>query len=356
MTAITSGSDPKNKIRQIITGNRSGNIDFTEFTTVSAGVGGTEVEVSSALSASFDILSTSDAEYIYKSYGVAYFGDFKIAFQLQMNSIGSDDTYPDMLYMSALSNAIESWGDNNTASETQVGALLQQDSTSKRLCAVESNGGVITRGSGIVVTGDYYYCTLERDDTTLTLKAYTDSARSVLVGTDVVTCLATTFRYLYILQAPKNAGGAETIDGWIHKIEMLGTLTTSITKDDDATEASLIVCYETDQMKVNELFSTYDGVVFLSGPEAGYSRYVQDVPAKASYDVGIVITTADKSGITGTIMIHKIQKTLEALIEAAAQLTDGVTVHISGRTRVTSSREGGVTLYTTSYTIKYNTT
>jgi hypothetical protein len=349
--AITSGSDPKNKVRQILAGEASGTLDFTGFV---------EVDISSDITVGANVLtfvipSDDSNTYVYKDYTAGYFGDINIAFEFEESNSDVADLRPHKAFFCTLSNAIQDWYDDLT--ETQIAAVWQRDSTSNRLCAAESNGGAETIGSGVVVSlGTPYYCTLKRVGTTLTLSVYSDAARETLVGTDVISCLATTFRYLYALQAPDYAAGGSTGDGYLRNMEILHTLQTTVTKDDDVTPASFIICYENDKLSVEEYFTTYDGVVFVSGPQVAYSRYIQDVPAKANYNVIVAITTVDKTGITGSILNWKIQKTMENLIEAAAQMANGTTVTIVGRTRASSFRSGGVTLYTQVYTIDYATT
>lgn len=350
--SVTSASDPKNRIRAILIGDLSASISLDDFTEVDPGA--PAALSTSGKTATFQLLSQTDGLYLYKDYGAGYFGDFEFDIEFEETGSGADDTYPYRVFCCSLANALEDWNDNNGASETQVGIVYYRNTTSRYFATAESHGGSTSLSSLIAVSAlTRYYLKLVRSSTTLTLYVYSNAERTTLVGSASVSCQNTTFRYLFAVQAPHNAGGTASAIGYVENLTVLGDLTTSITKDDDSTTASLIVMYETDDIPLDELFSTYDAAVLVSGPESLYSRHLQDVPVQADYDVVVAVVTLDKSGITGTIMQWKIQRTIENLVEAAAQLPDGIEVSVAGKSRTTIRRAAGKSLYTTVYAVRY---
>lgn len=127
----------------------------------------------------------------------------------------------------------------------------------------------------------------------------------------------------------------------------------TINKDDDATVATSIVMYETDEIPLSELFASYDVVVTVAGPESVYARFLQDVPVQADYDVVLAVSTIDKAGITGSIMQWKTQRSIETLIEAGARPGSGVEIIISGKSRLSSRQVAGKTLWAIVYAVRY---
>lgn len=132
---------------------------------------------------------------VYKDFTAAYFGNFE---HLVKNTI---TVVPDAICACwGLANRIdkgchELWDDGEDC------LLLEYIGTTLYLV----NGSTSSNDSMTVAATTYYH-TIERRGTTLTCKVYSDSGRTTLLDTLVVTCDTTTFRYCFPTLSPHIAG------------------------------------------------------------------------------------------------------------------------------------------------------
>ena len=129
----------------------------------------------------------------------------------------------------------------------------------------------------------------------------------------------------------------------------------TFTKDDDATPAVLLFMYSDSEEFLEDLFDDYDVVFTLGPPVMIERRFIGDVPVHEQYEVPVTVASIDKTGVTGAFMQWKADVQIRAKIEASVHPGSGVVITVVGAPRSDNRRLGGVTLWQSIYTIRYET-
>lgn len=100
---------------------------------------------------------------------------------------------------------------------------------------------------------------------------------------------------------------------------ILSTIASTI--DDGVTVADIVVMYEGGPETLKYLFEVtdYDVVITVDDPTTRNIRFIQNVPEHHPDIHKVTATCIDKTGVTATLMMHKIQTEVRFAIEAAAQ-------------------------------------
>ena len=169
------------------------------------------------LSLTFDSVRQDAVSYVYYDFGLNYFGNFKIEFEVEVSA--STPTVPDGVHI-GLSNTIGTVNDWVVANN---GIMVD---------TYFSGGNAITRvmdldtfsfdpygwASGSFVK---HYFRLYRVGTTLTCEIYSNSARTTLVDTLSITTDTDAYRYMYAMASSDAGDAPATITGINEKFEVL---------------------------------------------------------------------------------------------------------------------------------------
>lgn len=167
-------------------------VDFSTFTEVDAG----NVLTPSAAKIVGDAVPCNGAAYAYKDYTADYFNKIDVAFRVKATDFAGASVY---VITAAFANAV---GDIYPTAGYKVMVYIQNATGNVYLLVGLFNGGsdVATDTMSISLNTDYYL-RVERaaGATTLTVKVYSDAARTVLIDTLSISNanLNTKFRYLY---------------------------------------------------------------------------------------------------------------------------------------------------------------
>ena len=191
-------------------------IDFTEFTVVDQNSDFTITQHKIDV----DTMRRDAVSYIYKDYGVDAIDNFELQFEAEVTVSG---LYGNMTF-ACISNTIgtrqdqinandgitiQTYGDGGDTDKTEV--QIQDDNL--------SNSDLYNPGLGSYLPLWYY--TWIRSGTTLVLNVFSDSDRSVLVDTLIITCVSTPFRYLHAVTSRENASsGANTVTGYVQNMQL----------------------------------------------------------------------------------------------------------------------------------------
>jgi hypothetical protein len=186
--------------------------NFTTFTEVDPN---SKWTIDSATKVSTSQLPARDNSYVYKDYGVDYFGDFIHWFDFKTTVVNNVDLSPDVILW-AVANQIgtfKSFGDYDLCINNIQGTTL-------RLRVYNVN---YIDASGLSV-GTLYYSSVQRSGTTLTLNIYSTLVLRSLGGTGDIaskslTCSTSLKRYLY---AGTGEAPTSACSSWIsHYVENL---------------------------------------------------------------------------------------------------------------------------------------
>lgn len=122
-------------------------------------------------------------------------------------------------------------------------------------------------------------------------------------------------------------------------------------QDNEVDDATLIFLYEGGPETLEELIAAYDVIVTFGDPPVTPSRHIQDKPFHYSNVYPVTVTTYDKTGVTGTKMMHKARTQMRSLVEASAQGT-GFTLRIRPSKPVNRD-VGGIKLLQTTFQVEY---
>ena len=186
------------------------------------------------LSLTFDSVRQDAVSYVYYDFGLNYFGNFKIEFEVEVSA--STPTVPDGVHI-GLSNTIGTVNDWVMANN---GIMVD---------TYFSGGNAITRvmdldtfsfdpygwASGSFVK---HYFRLYRVGTTLTCEIYSNAVRTTLVDTLSITTDTDAYRYMYVMASPDTVGSA-TITGINEKFEVLFNSSSSSSVSSSSSSSSL---------------------------------------------------------------------------------------------------------------------
>ncbi len=178
-----------------------------------------------------DLRSRNVDAYVYKDFGVNFFsGNFSINLTYRQIS-GSGQTAAGQCW--TLANLVDDAQGIAVASGDYLSIVCSVGvaANNKTIQLEELDGGTkhVSAADFDVTEGTDYYLTVSRDEAvgtygTLTLKVYTDSARTTLVDTQTITLHSSKkdFRYLYGLQS-RNTGDGGTVewDGQVEDLEVV---------------------------------------------------------------------------------------------------------------------------------------
>lgn len=139
----------------------------------------------------------------------------------------------------------------------------------------------------------------------------------------------------------------------------------TITKDNDAADASVGMVWEDGPETLKHLFFTvgYDVVITIGNPKSHSERPVQDRPVHYQMRYPVTVTTVDKysAGVvvcTAPRMQYKVTYALRYAIEADAQSAGGAsparTIRISTEI-ATHKRVGGIDIWEANHFVEYET-
>jgi hypothetical protein len=189
--------------------------DLTTFTEIDP----TDVLAVAADDITFTGLTRLTTTYVYKDFGADYFADFSINFEYKVTANSSGGLNFNGMFI-ALSNSIGEREAIRTANGNIQGLLCGNSGASRFIGLCETkNGANVASAFFTPALNVNYFCTLARVGTALTLKIYSDAARTSLVSQLSLTVLALPFRYLYPVQSV-NSGNNVNMSGVIGKISI----------------------------------------------------------------------------------------------------------------------------------------
>jgi len=160
----------------------------------------------------FDTMQRGVAAYVYKDYGVGYFGDFEIEFEaiatVQQSNVST--------IVFALVNTPGSFQD---IIDSNVGVSLHLNSNAAVGIKIQEYSLDNGDEAAFDPTGTLYYYKITRVDTTLTCYIYSDAARTVLVDTLTITGVTTLYRYLQVL-ASRELAATEYSTGYTQNFDI----------------------------------------------------------------------------------------------------------------------------------------
>jgi len=154
--------------------------------------------------------------YLYKDFGANYFDGLAIEFEIYINTACEVASRSGM----AVTNTVGSGPDLAT---TDILVFLYEDGTGAKWEAFLCRGDLVASDASTISPDTLYYCTLSRTagSNTVTLKIYTDAARTALHDTlSVIGYSTTKYRYLYGFINYNNAVGGHDFDGYVQNMEV----------------------------------------------------------------------------------------------------------------------------------------
>ena len=152
--------------------------------------------------------------YVYKDYGVDYFGDYKHHVDACLTTSGA--------FLMGRPN-IGVWGvtDNPGAyedlTEGQIVAFYRINGGTKLYLEDIGNSN---NDSYVIGVGTVYYLIIERSGSTCTCKIYSDSDRTALLDTLSITCQTTLLQYLMAGFAPHGTSGSSSVTGYSENFDL----------------------------------------------------------------------------------------------------------------------------------------
>jgi hypothetical protein len=183
---------------------------YEDFTTY------TEVDPNSHISVSANNVNhlhyRDEDAYVYEDFGAGYFGDFEHLVVVNFTS-GQNASYS---WTWMLANAVDDVKGLTSASEKFVGLRGNWwDGTLDVLTLWYYDGSNNHTDSYDASPNTPYYLTIERSNTTLTCKIYSDAERSNLLDTLALDVTSDAFRYVFVCNTENtgsSAGGYTDID------------------------------------------------------------------------------------------------------------------------------------------------
>jgi len=221
--------------------------------------------------------------YIYKDFGVNHFGDFTkhdMKVQFTSNPAGSLGR----LVMLGQSNVVDNM--SHDTDDCFYVHMDWRDSVSKtRFALFAAIAGVRTNDSWDGASlATPYYIRMSRSGTTVTLKIYTDSARTALVATLTITCKNENYRYIYAISSTDSSETPYTATGFVENLdlyEISGDVSAGI-KVWDGTADIELVKDDTSPVKIETPGGTIGvKLVAIADGDASAIRFFDGVTTKA---------------------------------------------------------------------------
>ena len=153
-------------------------------------------------------------------FGAAYFGDFDIDFEFECTNIGQYAAAAVFGMSNSIGDSANLWSGSNDG--IQVTHYGNNNNLRIRLLDGNTNDTDDYLGSASNST-IHLYCTITRVGTTCTLTMYSDSLRTVVIDTLVITSVNDQFRYLYVMNSwgDSSTSDAHTWTGYTQNFEIV---------------------------------------------------------------------------------------------------------------------------------------
>jgi len=157
-------------------------------------------QATSVSSCTLDHVQTKNNQerYIYKDYGTNYFTDFIHTIKFHWNSISSGGDYSRCIFW-MLSNDVGGWNELKTAHKTAVALMFSYPSGTYRISLMETYNGqeYSSNLNNLPYSDATYYPVIQKEGNILTVKVYSDAARTNLLASTSLTLHGNwSFRYL----------------------------------------------------------------------------------------------------------------------------------------------------------------
>jgi len=170
--------------------------------------------------------------YLYKDYGLGYWTNFRIEFELYVSVCPLSSSSTNRVNVIAfVENELGDFYDTRQDNQ-MVNVMLEGNSATGRVVWISQRDGVggTSAGSDIVISlSTQYYCTLIRSGTDLILRVFSDAARTIQVGGDsTTTCnIGDSYRYVMVPQSLYLAGNYYTT-GYVQNLDMSPDVTVDL--------------------------------------------------------------------------------------------------------------------------------
>lgn len=165
----------------------------------------------------FDTIQTLAVSYVVKDYGVDYFGEYAIDFEVYIDSAATSSVVGIM----GVSNTYGTYQDMVDANDGITIRFYESGAGAAALrIEDESNDAYDDYIVAATSTLGPFWCTFTRQGTTAKLLIYDDAARTSLVDTLSITCETDEKRYLYALHS-RDGGGSQSITGYTQCFNIL---------------------------------------------------------------------------------------------------------------------------------------
>lgn len=172
--------------------------DFTTYTEVDPN---NHISVASSTHVDVNVINEGEDAYLYDDKGVDHFEDF--VHNIDIKAVTHQSTTGEGCCW-VLANIVDDWRAIYNGGGDLLSVLLIWYAPGEwRLYLQEVDGGSYYATYQVISQSTWYYLTIERSGTSLTCKAYSDSARTNLLFTLSLTLHTpiTKFRYIYAVQS-----------------------------------------------------------------------------------------------------------------------------------------------------------
>ena len=145
--------------------------------------------------------------YVYKDFGVDYFGDFEVQFDYQITATSSDNAQAMLWAVTNIPGTMQDLRDNDDSIFIQ----FFRQAVNGLLIALEINGNVADTFIFGGTTLATRYFTIKRVKTLVTVDVYSDSNRSTLVTTVSGFGTFDGYRYHQVIGSRDFTGGSDTM-------------------------------------------------------------------------------------------------------------------------------------------------
>jgi hypothetical protein len=261
-------------------------------------VGTTYTSVDSHTKVIFNNIPRSAVEYLYKDFGVDYFGDFEIQFEFYIGGSSFDGAET----ICGVSNTIGTIQDHIDANDgIEINAFNNGGNYRTEMWdwSTDDTDSYTTGGT----TSPLTYCTFTRVGASASCKFYSDSERTTLLDTISITCSEDKFRYFYGVKSRELA--VDTVIGgyvenyYISSSSSSNSSSSSISSSSNSLSSSSVsytqLYYTIDSSKVDSTLSNFPVGIniqsqnFLTGKNPTDYQYlhatVNDVECYVEVDI-----------------------------------------------------------------------
>lgn len=212
----------------------------------------------SQLRTTFDTMQRQAISYVYKDFGVDYFGDFEVEFEFEITASQTNG----FVVLANLSNTIGTYQDQADALDSIQVFVYNNAGSMTVYLRDHSSGNTDTYIPGGTTTS-LLYCTLVRQGTACYLYIYSNSDRSTLVDTLSIVVETEAKRYLGILGSRDEPASTATISGYIQNVKTYlyedFTTYTEVDQTGDITvTASKITWTTMDRDRISYVYKDYE--------------------------------------------------------------------------------------------------